>query len=75
MKTRGVKGPIVTEWKTVSLSIGFCGGMTTFSAVTIEVVIPDSSGFIYLALTIVSSLAVAHLAMVTSRKIIKERQI
>ncbi len=54
---------------------GFCGGMTTFSAVTIEVVIPDSSGFIYLALTIVSSLAVAHLAMVTSRKIIKERQI
>lgn len=53
---------------------GFCGGMTTFSAVTIEVVIPDRSGFMYLAITIVSSLLVAHAAMVASRAIIKERQ-
>ena len=53
---------------------GFCGGMTTFSAVTFQVVVPDQSGFGYLALTIISSLVVAHLAMVASRRLIKERQ-
>ena len=52
---------------------GFCGGMTTFSAVTFEVVVPDQSGFAYLALTVASSLAVAHVAMVLSRKFIKVR--
>jgi hypothetical protein len=49
--------------------------MTTFSAVTYQVVGPDKAGFGYLALTIFSSLAVAHLAMVGSRRVIKERQL
>lgn len=49
--------------------------MTTFSAVTYQVVGPEKTGFGYLALTIVGSLAIAHLAMVGSRRLIRERQI
>jgi CrcB protein len=69
MERRGI-----TAWLYFLLP-GFCGGMTTFSAVTYQVVGPDKAGFGYLALTIFSSLAVAHLAMVGSRRFIKERQL
>ena len=37
---------------------GFCGGMTTFSAVTIEVVGEDAMGFGYLALTVIASMTI-----------------
>lgn len=69
MERRGI-----TAWRYFLLP-GFCGGMTTFSAVTYQVVGPEKTGFGYLALTIVGSLAIAHLAMVGSRRLIRERQI
>lgn len=52
---------------------GFCGGMTTFSAVTVEVAAPDGAGFTYLFLTIFFSLVVGHLTMLTSRKVVRQR--
>ena len=50
---------------------GFCGGMTTFSAVTVQVVDPQDGGFSYLVLTVIASLIVAHATMVISRKVVK----
>jgi CrcB protein len=52
---------------------GFCGGLTTFSAVTFQVVSPDPAGFSYLLLTVVASLLTAHFALKFSRKYIKVR--
>jgi len=54
---------------------GFCGGLTTFSAVSIQVVGPEKSGAQYLLLTVVSSLLVAHLSMLLSRRFIQERSL
>jgi len=50
---------------------GFCGGLTTFSAVTLQVVEPGEGGFIYLLVTVVASLAVGALSLKLSRKYIK----
>jgi len=47
---------------------GFCGGMTTFSAVTVEVVHETGAGLSYLFLTVIASLLVADIAMRLSRK-------
>lgn len=69
MERRGI-----TAWRYFLLP-GFCGGMTTFSAVTYQVVGPDKAGFGYLALTIVGSLVVAHFAMIGSLRLIRERQV
>lgn len=49
---------------------GFCGGMTTFSAVTVEVMSPGDGGLGYLLLTVIASLAIAHITMKISRKVI-----
>ena len=51
---------------------GFCGGMTTFSAVTIEVVGP--MGFGYLALTVIASLVTIAVVIPFARATIKEKQ-
>lgn len=52
---------------------GFCGGMTTFSAVTIEVVGKDGMGFGYLALTVVASLVTITFTIPFARATIKAR--
>ena len=53
---------------------GFCGGMTTFSAVTIEVVGEDAMGFGYLALTVIASLVTVAVVIPFARATVKERQ-
>ena len=53
---------------------GFCGGMTTFSAVTIEVVGKDALGFSYLALTVIASLITIAVVIPFARATIKVKQ-
>ena len=53
---------------------GFCGGMTTFSAVTIEVVGKDVLGFGYLALTVIASLVTIAVVIPFARATIKVKQ-
>ena len=53
---------------------GFCGGMTTFSAVTIEVVGEDALGFGYLALTVIASILTIALVIPCARATIKVKQ-
>ena len=53
---------------------GFCGGMTTFSAVTIEVVGEDVLGFSYLALTVSASLITIAVVIPFARATIKVKQ-
>ena len=52
---------------------GFCGGMTTFSAVTVEVVNKTGGGLTYLFLTVITSLIVADVTMRLSRKWVKTK--
>ena len=52
---------------------GFCGGLSTFSAVTYEAVAPDEAGFSYLLIHVVASLIVAHLSLKVARKVVKAR--
>ena len=53
---------------------GFCGGMTTFSAVTIEVVGEDALGCSYLALTVIASLITIAVVITFARATIKVKQ-
>ena len=50
---------------------GFCAGMTTFSAITIEVVGENAKGFGYLVLTAVASLITIVVAIAYGRATIK----
>jgi CrcB protein len=52
---------------------GFCGGLSTFSAVTYQAVAPDEAGFTYLFLNILLSLLVAVISMKVARRYIKVR--
>lgn len=52
---------------------GFCGGLSTFSAVTYEAVVPDAVGFTYLFINIGASFVVAFFALKYARKFIKVR--
>ncbi len=52
---------------------GFCGGLSTFSAVTFEAVAPGQAGFTYLIINVVTSLIVAYFALKFARKLIKVR--
>lgn len=52
---------------------GFCGGLTTFSAVTVEVMNPDDAGLTYLFATVGASLIIAHFTMKLSRKYVKSK--
>lgn len=52
---------------------GFCGGLSTFSAVTFEAVAPGEAGFLYLFINIVASLAVAYFSLKYARRFIKVR--
>lgn len=68
MERRGIT---VLRW---FLLPGFCGGMTTFSAVTIEVVGIDAMGFGYLALTVIASLITIAVVIPFARATIKVRE-
>lgn len=53
---------------------GFCGGMTTFSAVTIEVVGENVMGFSYLVLTVIASIITIAIVIPFARATIKIKQ-
>lgn len=52
---------------------GFCGGLSTFSAVTFEAVAPQEAGISYLFINIVASLFVAAISLKSARTLIKVR--
>jgi CrcB protein len=50
---------------------GFCGGLTTFSGVTFEVMRESGAGFSYLIFNVVGSLLAVAVVLPLSRKWIK----
>ena len=68
MERRGV-----TELRHLLLP-GFCAGMTTFSAVTVQVIEPVSGGALFLAENIFLSLLIVVLVLPLSRKLIPVRK-
>ena len=67
MERRGV-----TELRHLLLP-GFCAGMTTFSAVTVQVVEPIPGGLLFLAENIFLSLLIVLLVLPVTRKLIPVR--
>lgn len=67
MERRGI-----TELRYLLLP-GFCGGLSTFSAVTYEAVAPGEAGLAFLFFNLFSSLVVVFLALKFARKYIKVR--
>jgi len=55
------------SWMRHFLLPGFCGGLTTFSAVAFQSVEGDC-GFIYLILTLIFSIAIAAISIPIARK-------
>ena len=53
---------------------GFCGGLTTFSGVTFEVMRESGAGFTYLVANVLGSLIAVAVALPLSRKWIKVKQ-
>lgn len=68
MERRGV-----TELRHLLLP-GFCAGMTTFSAVTVQVIEPISGGVLYLAQNVFLSLLIVLMVLPMSRKLIPVRK-
>ena len=68
MERRGV-----TELRHLLLP-GFCAGMTTFSAVTVQVLEPIEGGLLFLAENIILSLLLVLILLPASRKLIPERR-
>jgi CrcB protein len=64
MERRGI------TWARYFLLPGFCGGLTTFSGVTFEVMRDGGSGFIYLVASVVGSLIAVAVVMPISRRVI-----
>lgn len=52
---------------------GFCGGLTTFSAVTVQVFEPADGGALFLAENVCFSLLIVIIALPLSRKLIPVR--
>ena len=67
MERRGI-----TELRHLLLP-GFCAGMTTFSAVTVQVVEPASGGALFLAENVFLSLLIVLIVLPLSRKLIPVR--
>ena len=65
MERRGI------TWARYFLIPGFCGGLTTFSGVTFEVMVKNGSGFTYLLANVFGSIAAVAVVMPLSRKWIK----
>jgi len=53
---------------------GFCAGMTTFSAVTVQVVEPSTGGLLFLAENVLFSLLIVLIVLPISRKLIPVRK-
>ena len=68
MERRGV-----TELRHLLLP-GFCAGMTTFSAVTVQVVEPVSGGALFLIENVLLSLLIVLIVLPISRKLIPVRK-
>jgi CrcB protein len=68
MERRGV-----TELRHLLLP-GFCAGMTTFSAVTVQAVEPISGGALFLSQNIFLSLLIVVIVLPISRKLIPVRK-
>jgi CrcB protein len=67
MERRGI-----TELRHLLLP-GFCAGMTTFSAVTVQVFEPASGGTLFLAANVFLSLLIVIIVLPLSRKLIPVR--
>ena len=68
MERRGI-----TELRHLLLP-GFCAGMTTFSAVTVQVVEPASGGALFLAENVLLSLLIVLTVLPLSRRLIPVRK-
>ncbi len=68
MERRGI-----TELRHLLLP-GFCAGMTTFSAVTVQVFEPAAGGLLFLAENLFLSLLLVIVLLPLSRKLIPERR-
>ncbi len=68
MERRGV-----TELRHLLLP-GFCAGMTTFSAVTVQIFEPKEGGLLFLLENVILSLLLVLILLPMSRKIIPERR-
>ena len=68
MERRGV-----TELRHLLLP-GFCAGMTTFSAVTVQVFKPMQGGFLFLLQNVLLSLLIVLIVLPLSRKLIPVRR-
>jgi CrcB protein len=68
MERRGI-----TELRHLLLP-GFCAGMTTFSAVTVQVIEPASGGALFLAANIFLSLLIVLIVLPISRNLIPVRK-
>ena len=64
---------VVTELRHLLLP-GFCAGMTTFSAVTVQAVEPISGGALFLSQNIFLSLLIVVIVLPISRKLIPVRK-
>ena len=64
---------VVTELRHLLLP-GFCAGMTTFSAVTVQVIEPISGGALFLAQNVFLSLLIVLMVLPISRKVIPVRK-
>ena len=67
MERRGV-----TELRHLLLP-GFCAGLTTFSAVTVEAFVPSNGGFQFLLTNVVLSLLIVIAVLPLARKVIPVR--
>ena len=68
MERRGI-----TQLRLILLP-GFCAGMTTFSAVTVQVIEPASGGALFLAENVFLSLLIVLIVLPLSRKLIPVRK-
>ena len=67
MERRGI------TWARYFLIPGFCGGLTTFSGVTFEVMRESGSGFTYLLANVLGSLFAVAITVPLSRRYVKVR--
>ena len=68
------KNDTLTSNQTLLLATGFCGGFTTFSAVTAHALEPIEGGMLFLAQNILFSLIAVIVVLPLARKVIPVRR-